>query len=391
MADAVLDSAIEFSHPLSPNWTEPKAVLLTGATGFLGTYLLSELLYQTTADVYCLVRADDSDAATARIKLQLQFYALWVESFIGRIIPVVGDLSKPRLGLSEEMFGKLSDQLDIIYHNGAQVNAMYSYARLKASNVLGTQEILRLAGLRKTKPVHFVSTLAVFFSDAYVGQVVLEHDRITIDSGLKGGYKQSKWVAEELIRQAQKRGLPAVIYRAGRIWGHSQTGIMTRFSDLLCNVLQACIHLRKIPVVDTNINMVPVDYVSQSIVQLSLQKRSFDQVFHLCNSNSIAWQKLREIICFCGYPLEEISYQQWVYEINRQPKNKLYTILRHLLRSPIYLFSDKPQFDNAQTQIALLQTSVSCPTVNAKLLVIYLSYFHQKGYIPAPINIDMKV
>jgi len=384
----MLDSAIEFPYPLSPHWINPKAVFLTGATGFLGAYLLSALLYQTTADVYCLVRADDLDSANVRLKQHLQFYALWVASFNDRIIPVLGDLSKPQLGLSDEMFAKLADQLDIIYHNGAQVNAMYCYARLKASNVLGTQEILRLAGLRQTKPVHFVSTLAVFFSDTYVGQMVKEHTPVNVDSGLKGGYKQTKWVAEALIRQAQKRGLPAVIYRAGRIWGDSQTGIMTRFNDLLCNVVQGCIHLEKIPVVDTILNVVPVDYVSRSIVQLSLQEDSCGQVFHLCNPNSLAWQQLREIIYFFGYPLEEISYQQWVDTINRQPKNRLIIILRHLLRSPIYLFSDKPQFDNAQTRMALLQTGVICPTVDAKLMAVYLMYFQQKGYIPAPIDIN---
>ena len=325
-AEAVLDSTIQFPHPLCANWAEPKAVFLTGATGFLGAYLLDQLLHQTSADIYCLIRAHDADAAKARLQRQLQFYALWQESFRERIIPVVGDLSKARFALSEDAFGDLAAQIDVIYHNGAQVNAMYPYARLKASNVLGTQEILRLAALKQSKPVHFISTLGVFFSDAYCDRVVLESDIANADSSLKGGYKQSKWVAEELVRHAQKRGLPATIYRLGRIWGDSQSGIMDRFSDLLCNLLQVCIHLGKFPAVETTLNIIPVDYASQAIVHLAQQEPSFGQVFHLCNPQPIDWPKMWQIVSSFAYPLEEISYQQWVHEVKRlatkQRKNK---------------------------------------------------------------------
>jgi len=395
-AEAVLDSTIQFPHPLCANWAQPKAVFLTGATGFLGVYLLDELLRQTSADIYCLIRGDtqrarcDADAAKARLKRQLQFYGLfqaWEKAFQERVIPVVGDLSKARFALSEGAFGELAGQIEVIYHNGAQVNVMYPYARLKASNVLGTQEILRLAGLKQTKPVHFISTLGVFFSDAYCERVVLESDIANADSSLKGGYKQSKWVAEELVRLAKKRGLPATIYRPGRIWGDRQSGIMTRFSDLLCNLLQVCIHLGKFPAVETTLNIIPVDYASQAIVHLAQQERSFGQVFHLCNPQPIEWKKMWQIVSSFAYPLQEISYQQWAHEVKRQAtqqrKNKLYSILRHLLRSPIYMFAKKPQFDARQTQAALADASIVCPSIDAKLMATYLSYFQESGYIPA--------
>jgi len=301
--DALLDSTIQFPGPLS-SWAEPEGIFLTGATGFLGVYLLCELLQQTKAKIYCLVRAEDVNKAEARIKTQLACYGLSVEALTDRIIPICGDLSQPLLGLSKEAFSNLADLVDLIYHNGAEVNVVYSYTRLKASNVSGTLEVLRLAALGKTKPVHFVSTLAVFFSETYLGKTVLENTSVMIDSSLKGGYKQSKWVAEALIRQAQERGLPVVIYRAGRIWGDSRTGIMTQFNDLLSNILQGCIYLKKIPTVDTQINLVPVDYVSQSIVKLSLQERSLGQAFHLANPYSTSWNTLGEIMRSIGYPMQ---------------------------------------------------------------------------------------
>ncbi|MDM8563228.1 SDR family oxidoreductase [Candidatus Marithioploca araucensis] len=166
-AEAILEPAIQFYNPLSKNLVEPKSIFLTGATGFLGAYLLDELLHKTTANIYCLVRCNHFDEGQQRLQSHLQFYSLWKETFSSRIIPVVGDLSKPRFGLSEAQFSDLAGQIDIIYHNGAQVSFIRPYSALKAINVLGTIEILRLAGLIQTKPVHFISTLAVFLSKKY--------------------------------------------------------------------------------------------------------------------------------------------------------------------------------------------------------------------------------
>ncbi|TGU59995.1 hypothetical protein EN829_068110, partial [Mesorhizobium sp. M00.F.Ca.ET.186.01.1.1] len=95
----------------------------------------------------------------------LQLYELWDEAQAHRIIPVIGDLAQPRLGLSAGQFERLAETVDVIYHNGALVNFVYPYAALKKANVIGTEEILRLAAVKKTKPVHFVSTIFTFASE----------------------------------------------------------------------------------------------------------------------------------------------------------------------------------------------------------------------------------
>src|SRR5262249_24958804 len=123
----------------------PSAIFLTGVTGFLGAFLLRELLDQTQAYVYCLVRAKDEMESRSRIEKVLKSYSLWEESFGSRIVPVPGDLAKPLLGLSFEAFQDLANRIDVIYHNGALVNFVYPYSVLKATNVLSTEEILKLA------------------------------------------------------------------------------------------------------------------------------------------------------------------------------------------------------------------------------------------------------
>jgi hypothetical protein len=156
--EVFLDPSIR-SDGRSFQWQPPtRAVLLTGATGFVGSFLLSELLRQTQADIYCLVRASSSVEGMGRLQASLASRGLWSEEDRSRILPVVGDLSRPLFALSEADFIELAETVDTIYHAGALVKWIYPYQSLKATNVFGTQEILRLASRGPLKPVHFIST-----------------------------------------------------------------------------------------------------------------------------------------------------------------------------------------------------------------------------------------
>ncbi|MEC4983958.1 MAG: thioester reductase domain-containing protein [Oscillatoria sp. PMC 1068.18] len=386
-AEAVLDPAIQFNQPLSANLSEPKAIFLTGSTGFLGAYLLAELLQKTTADIYCLLRGNDAKSGKQRLIDHLQFYSLWEEKFAGRLIPVIGDLSQPLFGLGEDKFNQLAAQIEIIYHNGAQVNSVCPYSTLKPTNVLGTQNVLRLASIRKTKPVHFVSTLAVFFSQAYAETKEVRETDIPDLATLKGGYKQSKCVAEELIRIAQQRGLPASIYRPVRILGDSQTGINGNFNDFLCSFLKGCIQLGKYPQLAGTTNIVPVDYVSRAIISLSQQQNSFGQAFHILNPQATSWEDLFEKLRSLGYHLEPLAYDQWLTELEKQatqqPENELYSFLLLMTSSPA-LLAKKPHFSHENTQQGLANTSISCSPVNQQLITTYINYFQKSNYFPTP-------
>jgi thioester reductase-like protein len=185
---------------------------------------------------------------------------------------------------------------------------------------------------------------------------------------------------------AQKRGLPACIYRPSRIIGNSKTGINGNFQDFLCILLKGCIQLKKFPALNTQIDIVPVDYVSQAIVGLSQQKNHAGQVFHLINSQLISWETFFNSLQLLGYSLEKVDYDNFYaelkYQLSQSPKNTLYSSLLLLLKLSKLFSPDKLEFDATRTLIELTELSISCPVIDEKLLSLYFSYFQKVGYFP---------
>src|SRR3954451_14780377 len=313
--EAVLDPTISLDGLPVEYPAQPERILLTGATGFLGAFLLDELLRRTDATVHCLVRCTDAEAGRRRIEQTLASYVPAHQHPRSRIIPVVGDLSEPLLGLSPEVFDDLATQIDVIYHNAAVVNWIYPYSRLKAANVGGTQEILRLAVRRRVKPVHVVSSLSVFPLVGNPGGTVIgERNGLDHHGVLFGGYTQSKWVAEKLVTIARSRGLPVAVYRPGLITGHSRTGAWNT-DDFMTRLIKSWVELGSAPDLDGALDMTPVDYVSSALVHLSLSEQSLGSDFHLVNPRPIHVREMVEWIGAAGYPLERLPYDRWRTEL----------------------------------------------------------------------------
>jgi amino acid adenylation domain-containing protein/thioester reductase-like protein len=401
--DVILDESIYPQVPFLESESPPQHILLTGATGFLGAYLLAELLEKTSAQIYCLIRATCLDTAHQKIQANLQHYKLASSHACTRIKPVLGDLAEPLLGLPPQMFQELATKLDLIYHNGAFVNLIYPYAALRAANVLGTQTILKLASQIKTKPVHFVSTLDVFQTPAYADiDQILETDLIQDGQELQSGYAQSKWVGEQLILAAQERGIPTRIYRPGMIIGDSRTGI-SNTNDLVSRLIKGLIQMGSAPNLNLNMNLTPVDYISQAIAHLSLQPQSQSpaQIFHLVNPQTISLGQLVNYLQAAGYTLATLPYPAWQQQLvtwDMKHENALSPFVSEFsdhttLGESTYLdVLALQKFDTQQTREGLAGTLIRCPSLDAKQINTYLDYFTASGFLaagsPSPIMLS---
>ena len=385
-AEAALDPAIQPMEAIDEgvDFTDAKAILLTGASGFLGAYLLYDLIAATEARVYCLVRCrSESDGAT-RIKNNLLQYGLWSDDFASRIIPLPGDLSQPLLGVGAETFDILCNVIDAVYHNAAMVNFIYSYTNLKGSNVRGTEEVIRLASRVRRKPLNYISTVGVFPPGANHNTRILESDPPCNWQALVEGYRQSKWVAERIVTIARDRGLPVRIYRPGFVTGDTTTGIWNT-DDFLPRMLKGCIQLGSSPDSNAAIQMAPVDYVSKTIIHLSSQRELQPNVFHLVSAHHIPARELGLILDSLGYKTRVVSYNDWrnalFEDAKMSSKNALFPLLPMFTNSLI--FDQMPIFDCRHTLEALRGTQLACPEINTNLIGTYLAYFKSSGFLDA--------
>jgi thioester reductase-like protein/FkbH-like protein len=393
-AEAVLDPTIEpvLATPASAvRIASPQAVLLTGATGFLGTFLLHELLAETHADVYCVVRAADVEQARARIVGGLQAYGLTAGGAISRIVPVLGDLSQPLLGLSARQFGNLAATIDVVYHNGALVNFTYHYRALKDANVLGTQEVLRLASHIRVKPVHHVSTLAVYGDLVHAGITEVAEDT-PLDELPRptDGYGQSKWVAEKLVIAAGARGLPVSIYRLDQVGGDSRTGACDP-SAFAWRLIKGCVQLGAAPNLDATISMAPVDFVSRAVLNLSRCEDSAGRVFHVLGPHPMHWRKLVDALGSLGLPLERMSYAEWrsrlTASIAEGTRNSLEPLIGLLpethqgVQDEASEIAELVHFDSRNATRGLADSAIVCPPFDTALLETYVNYLVERRFL----------
>ena len=284
----------------------PRQVLLTGATGFVGAHLLRELVTATDARVVCLVRGADDAAARDRLVAAATALGAWDPEVAARTEVIAGDLGRPRLGLGAARFAALGRRADAILHCGAQVNLMLDYRALRAANVLGTAEVLRLAATGPTTPVLALSTLGV--APVRDGDPPVEEDgpdgRLPED-----GYGQSKWVAERLLALAASRGIPVTVHRLGEVAAHAGTGVSNP-RGLLDNLVEACVRLGVRPPVPAVTDWTPVDAVARVVVAGMLAGPAKDPVVHVLDPCGLPVDRVLDAVAD-EVPLAPVSYPEF--------------------------------------------------------------------------------
>ncbi|MCV7380834.1 fatty acyl-AMP ligase [Mycobacterium alsense] len=312
-------------------------VLVTGVTGFLGPFLVSSLLGSTSYTLHALIRATDAEHGLDRIVAALRKAQLWSPSLEAkvrsRVRVICGDLAEPDLGIGAEAFQRLAESVDAIVHNGALVNYVRTYDALRPANVLGTQQLLRLAMTSHRKAFHLVSS--TFIYGWSVKPVVGESDVNAEMNALDFGYSQTKWVAEQLTLAAQRQGLDVRIYRPSLI-SPTSAGFGSQ-DDILVRTMAFMIEHGIAADALNQLSLLPADLIADHIVALmdvpvagagTIFNMTADDYYNLTDVTRILSERY-------GYRFDYYDIPAFVEQMNRRctPRDPIYPLVDFLTRS----------------------------------------------------------
>ncbi|MBX3579784.1 MAG: thioester reductase domain-containing protein [Rhizobiaceae bacterium] len=372
----------------------PRRVLLTGATGYLGVYVLKQLLDTSDCEIVCVVRAADEKAGWRRLRQNLAAYDLGVgqATLDQRVKVVAGDLGKSRFGMEREAYEALARATDRVFHIAAHVNHQSDYTTLRDGIVLATRNILDFATYATPAPaVHYLSSLIVFSDVRGVGsEIVTENHMRDEMAGLPGGYSQAKWVTEQMIATARDNGCPVTVYRAGYISGDAVNGFV-KPDDFMWRNVKTMLNLGVLPIVDTPMHMTPVDFAARAIVALADRDDGARQTYHLVGDLKATNKDLVEVAQELGYPVRRMPAEEWLKTVSGRINDKaLEPIAPYLMAFPEETFRrmlDPQAFPPVAADITMArleQGGVAPAEPTRDLLKSYLNYLIDIGFLEAP-------
>ncbi|KAL5606376.1 hypothetical protein BROUX41_002793 [Berkeleyomyces rouxiae] len=393
----------------------PKIVLLTGATGFLGSYLLKDLV-ERNMKVVAHVRAKDAASGLARIESTTKAYGIWNDAWKSQISIVTGDLAKPKLGISDAEWEKLANEVDIIVHNGAMVNWMQPYSSMRPANVLSTLALIELAAVGRAKMFGFVSSTSTLDNDYFVklskesiaagGTGVEESDDMEGSSkGLGTGYGQSKWASEHILHAAGKRGLAGSIIRSGYVTGDPVSGA-TVTDDFLIRMLKGCLQLQARPHITNTVNQVPVTHVARLVTASTLHPAVAPMaVTQVTSHPRLRFDQYLGSLETYGYDVPEIPYDEWRVKMEEYVANSTggsreehaLLPLFHLVTGDLPGNTMAPELDDRNATASLKadaaltgQDLSAGGAVTEEIMGTYIAYLVTIGFLPPPTKAGTK-
>ena len=315
---AFIRRAIGDGRPAPPvPVADVREVLLTGATGFVGRFVLRELLcLDGDLVVHCLVRASNGAHGLQRLRAAMEEAEIWDDAFAARIRVVAGDIGEAQLGLSRTAFEDLCRRIDAVHHYAAEVSLSASYLSIRKANAFSMRNVLDLCLRTRLKHLFHASTMGVFpqyfcdFANEFAGRSI-EHQGQPDVAEMKrmfplslGGYSWSKLVAEQSVLFAHQAGLPAAVFRLP-LTSRSSTGY-TQPSDTSVRVYAAV----------ADVEMAPggfsfqrqnhtVDTLSRICTAIAANPERQFTLYHCCNPDPVPHDI--ELADF-GVYLREVSF-----------------------------------------------------------------------------------
>ncbi len=342
---------------------------VTGATGFIGRFLVHALLRRSRSTVYVLVRPRSIG------KLD-ELHEFWGKQSLKRVVPIKGDLAQPQLGVSKADLAKLEGKVKHLYHLGAMYDIEAGAEALHEANVVGTENALDFARAVNAGCFHLVSSIAA--AGLYRG--TFTEDMFEEAEDLEHPYHRTKHDAEALVRTNGR--IPFRVYRPGVVVGHSRTGFIDKIDGpyYFFKTLQKLRESwpRMIPLVGIEggyVNVVPVDFVVDALVHLSHRPKLDGRCFHLTDPKVRRIGEMLNVFARAAHaPEMVVRVDTNVFDLVPEPvtqtiqrskpvQNVYHQLLRDLqLPKVVFGFVNYPtRFDSARTQKILDKARIRVP------------------------------
>jgi len=384
---AIADAGTPFliNDPAPPLSGQARAVpvrsmLLTGATGFLGIYLLHDLV-KHVGKVICLQRCDSSATGEEALRQKAREAGLRIDFSRVEVIPT--DLASPDLGLDSVQWHRLAGEIDAILHCGAFVHHLHSYADMKRANVGGTESLLRLALTQRQKPLCFISTMSV--PAMQEGVTRIEERMQTGLPQMDNGYLLTKWAGEQRVAECAKRfGLPVIVARPGNITGDSRSGYSNYAHNHFWLYNKGCIELGAFPDTDQEVEMMPVDQLARAVVALTLGHRDGLRVANLSNPVTLSQRRWFNELAGAGLKVLPETPLEWQRRLTGlSPSNGL-ALIRDFYTGDL---SGKPlPIEQIGTIAELTKQNVHLTDDYERLIPLYLAYLRAEGFIDETVS-----
>lgn len=363
-------------------------ILLTGATGTIGSALVPRLLQTPGSVLSVLIRARDAQDLQARMAGMLAYWGWAPDSAQARRIqPVLGDISAPDFGLSATDYHQLADSSSHIIHCAASVKLNMSFEQARATAVQPTRTILAMArrsalagSLRK---VDLVSTVGVWGRSP--GH--MPERRLPEVTHFHNTYEAAKAEAERVV-WAEGDGLPITVHRPSMVVGNSTDGRVIHFQVFyhLCEFLSGTRTFGIMPALgQTRLDTIPVDWVAAAIAWSSAHPETAGSIFHLCSGpdQAIPLTQLQQAV--------RLAWQQHgrrvprLWQLNRRWLERLIPVIgaiagdktRRALRGlpPVLAYLAEDQgFLNTETRRRLATAGLPLPSVDSYLQPVLAHY-----------------
>ncbi|OBR12923.1 Male sterility protein [Colletotrichum higginsianum IMI 349063] len=387
---------IEKYGDFAPVESAPRSsIAVTGVTGSLGAHIVTKLAADPSVKtIYCLTRASSDADAARRVKsslVQRRLYHALPAASRRKLVALAADLADPKLGLSDDAYRQVKQDLRLVIHAAWSVNFNMRLSSFEKSNIAGVKHLIDLCRQAGGDDAGSSSSAPASFNFCSSVSTVVRSTTLPVPESVPDlewaqgmGYAQSKVVAEHLCARATKAGIKARVLRIGQIVADTRHGVWNA-TEAIPLMLQTAITVGALPKLSETPSWLPVDTVAQGVVDISLSEA--DGVFaNVANPKMFSWSDdLLPALRAAGLEFEEVEPKEWVRRLRASNPDPT-------ANPPIKLVDffaskyDKDEFAPSKTYVTDNACSLSpalaqAPVLDQQLVDNFVRYFKTNHWV----------